>query len=85
MADQRALITWAVARLEKAGVEAWGQIAATRRPAKTIAQVARARGAQHVLIVVPPAPKWRRIVEGDLAHDVSRRLGKDVTVESVVP
>jgi hypothetical protein len=85
MADHQALVARAVSRLERSGVEAWGQIAATRRPVKTIVAVARARGARHVIVVVPETAKWRRIVEGDLVRDVSRRLPADVTVERGEP
>jgi nucleotide-binding universal stress UspA family protein len=83
MEEQRALVADAIARLERAGVEAWGQVASTRRYAKTIAQAARARGVDDVLVVSPDAPRWRRIIEGDTARDVRRRMGEEVTVESV--
>jgi hypothetical protein len=85
MDDQRTLVTKAVNRLERSGVEAWGQVAATRRYAKTIAQAARARGVDHVLVVTPEVARWRVVVEGDVAKDVRRRLPKEVTVESVAP
>jgi hypothetical protein len=83
MDDQRALVAKAVDRLERSGVEAWGQVAATRRFAKTIAQAARARGVRKVVVVAPEAARWRVVVEGDVARDVRRRLPKDVTVEGV--
>lgn len=83
MDEQRALVAKSINRLERAGVEAWGQVAATRRYAKTIAGAARARGVSHVLVVTPQTPRWRTLVEGDVARDVTRRLGKDVTVEGI--
>jgi hypothetical protein len=83
MAEQRALVAKAVSRLERSGVEAWGQVAATRRFAKTIAGAARARGAQHVLVVAPETARWRKVVEGDVARDVRRRIPKDITVEGI--
>jgi hypothetical protein len=83
MDDQRALVAKAVDRLERSGVEAWGQVAATRRFAKTIAQAARARGVRNVVVVAPSTARWRVVVEGDVARDVRRRLPKDVTVEGV--
>ncbi len=73
----------AIAAIERGGVEAWGQVAATRRYAKTIAQVAAARGVHHVLVVTPEVARWRRIVEGDVATDVRRKLTVDVNVEAV--
>ena len=70
MAEQQATGRRAVAALEKAGVEAWGQIAATRQPAKTIAAVARARGVEHVIVCGRQKVRLAQIVEGDLAQDV---------------
>jgi K+-sensing histidine kinase KdpD len=58
-------------------------VAATRRYAKTIAGAAKARGVDHVVVVTPEAPRWRKVVEGDVARDVTRRLSKNVTVESI--
>lgn len=81
--EQRALVTKAISRLERSGVEAWGQVAATRRYGKTIARAARARGVDHVLVVTPEVPRWRLMIEGDLARDVRRRVGKDIAVEGV--
>jgi hypothetical protein len=83
MDEQRALVTKGVNRLERSGVKAWGQVAATRRYAKTIAKAARARGVDHVLVVTREVPRWRRIIEGDIARDVRRRVGKDMTVEGI--
>jgi len=84
--QQQKIVTKVVAALENGGVEAWGQVAATRRPAKTMAQAARARRARHVLVVRPEqSARWRQVVEGDLAKDVGRKLGSGVTVEGVSP
>jgi hypothetical protein len=83
MDEQLAFVNKAIARLEKAGVEAWGQVASTRRYATTIARAGQARGVSSVLVVTPEAPRWRRLLEGDTARDVRRRVGKLVTVESV--
>jgi hypothetical protein len=83
MDEQRALVTKAIDRLERSGVEAWGQVASTRRYAKAIAQAARARGVDHVLVVTPEVPRWRLLIEGDVARDVRRRLGRAMEVEGV--
>ncbi len=85
MAEQKAIVEKVVRALERTGLESWGQVAASRRPAKTIAEVAKARGAQHVLVVRPEQARWRRTVEGDLAQDVARKLGSHVHVEGVNP
>jgi hypothetical protein len=84
MDEQRALVTEAVDRLERSGIEAWGQVATTRRYAKAIAQAALARGVDHVLVVIPDVPRWRRLIEGDTARDVRRRIGKVVEVEGII-
>lgn len=83
MDEQLALVNKAINRLERTGTEAWGQVATTRRFAKTIAQAARARGVGHVLVVTAEVPRWRQLVEGDVARDVRRRIGKDVEVDGI--
>ncbi len=84
MEEQRALVTDAIGRLERSGIETWGQVASTRRYAKTIAQVAVARNVDHVLVVTPEVPRWRLFIEGDTARDVRRRMRNQVEVEGIV-
>jgi uracil-DNA glycosylase len=69
-----------LAALERRRVVAWGQVAATRRPGRAIAQVARVRGVKHVVLSDPHQSGLRRLVEGDLAKEIQRRLGADVKV-----
>jgi hypothetical protein len=83
MDEQRALVAKAIDRLERSGVEAWGQVASTRRYAKTIAQAARARGVEQVVVVTKKVPRWRQLVEGDTARDVRRRIGKHIVVDGI--
>jgi hypothetical protein len=83
MDEQLALVNKAIDRLERTGTEAWGQVATTRRFAKAIAQAARSRGVGHVLVVTSEVARWRRLIEGDVARDVRRRIGKDVEVEAI--
>jgi K+-sensing histidine kinase KdpD len=83
--DQRSQVDKAVRLIEGKGTEGWGQVAATRRPVKTIVQAARARGVRHVIVVAPETARWRQFVEGNLAKDVARRLGSEVQVESMAP
>jgi hypothetical protein len=85
METQKVQVERAVAALEKAGIEGWGQVSVTRRTVRVIALAARARGVRHVLVVTPEVPRWRRVVEGSLVHDVSRRLPSDVQVEGLTP
>jgi hypothetical protein len=81
--EQRDIVTKAIDRLERSGVEAWGQVASTRRYAKTIARAAVARGVDHVLVVTAEAPRWRQFIEGDTARDVKRRIGNTIEVEGI--
>jgi nucleotide-binding universal stress UspA family protein len=86
LTEQKDIVGRAVASIEKGGGESWGQVAITRKPAKTIAAAARARGAGHVIVVrSEQRTRWRRVVEGDLAKEVARKLGTDVEVEGVSP
>jgi hypothetical protein len=83
--EQKDIAQKAVGAIEKGGSEAWGQVAATRRPSKTIAQAAAARGVEHVLVIRPEKTGWRLFVEGDIAKEVAKKLGPGVTVEGVAP
>jgi len=85
MADQHAIVRRAMESLEKVGCEVWGQVAATRKPVKTISAVAQARQVRHVLVVRNQSSGVRGVIEGDLAKDVARRVGPEVTVEGVAP
>jgi hypothetical protein len=84
MDAQKEQVEKALKLIEKSGTEAWGQIAASRKPAKTITTVARARSSQHVIVVrIEQTQRWRQVVEGDIVRDISRRLGPDIHVEGV--
>ncbi|MBO0728632.1 MAG: hypothetical protein J2P57_05195 [Acidimicrobiaceae bacterium] len=83
LAEQQRKVQTAIAAIESQGQEAWGQVAASRRPARTIVKAARARGVQTIVLSVPPAPRWRRLVEGDPAREVQRRAGTGISVHPV--
>jgi hypothetical protein len=86
LAEQGKIVERAISSLEKAGAQAWGQIAISRKPAKTIAAAVKARGAVHIIVVRPEQPvRWRRVVEGDLVTEVVGKVGPDVEVEGVSP
>jgi len=82
---QQSIVEKAVRAIEKGGSQAWGQVAASRKPAKTIAAAASARAVRHVLVVRPEQARWRSVVEGDLAKEVAHKLGHTVQVEGVNP
>jgi hypothetical protein len=86
METQKSQVEKAIRLIEKAGGEAWGQVAASRKPVKTIAQAAKARGVREVIVVRPVQIKrWREVVEGDIVKDISRKLGPAINVEGVSP
>jgi hypothetical protein len=86
MAAQKSQVERALGLIEKSGAQAWGQVAASRKPVKTIAEAATARGVRHVIVVrTAQAKKWREFVEGDVVKDISRKLGPEVHVEGVSP
>jgi hypothetical protein len=82
---QRAQVAAAVAALEREGLQAWGQVAATRRPGRTIARAAIARHAGTVVLLTPDVAPWRRVVEGNPVSDIRRHLPRTTTVEGVLP
>jgi hypothetical protein len=83
MATQHTQVDWALKILTSARVECYGQVATTRHPARSIARVAEARGCTRILVMVPPVPRWRQIIEGDLVKSIARRVGASVVVEAV--
>jgi hypothetical protein len=86
MDTQKTQVNKAISRIERHRVVAWGQVAASRKPVKTIAGVARARGARHVIVVrVEHTRRWREIVEGNVVRDISRKLGPGISVEGMTP
>jgi hypothetical protein len=75
-------ITATVVRLRRAGVDVDGQIVVTRHAHRAIARIVRRRGATRVLLERTTASRLRRLVEGDLARQLSRRLRRSATVET---
>lgn len=73
-------ISATVDRLQRAGVDVDGQIVVTRQAHRAIVRIVRRRGATRVLLERPTSGRLRRFVEGDLARQVARRLGRSATV-----
>jgi hypothetical protein len=71
---RRQWIADAITALERKGVEADGQLAATRKAIKLIARVAVARSVQHVVVDQSTQTGVRLMIEGDTGKDVRRRL-----------
>lgn len=80
----RNAVSDALRLLRREGARGDGQVATTRSPAKSIARVARARGARHVVVDAPAGGRLRRMVEGDPTRGLRRRLGLRVEL-TVVP
>lgn len=71
---RRGWIAEAITALERKGVDADGQLAATRKPIRLIARVAVARSVEHVVVDEGTAHGVRLMIEGDTGKDVRRRL-----------
>lgn len=86
MEAQKGQVEKTLRQIEKGGGQAWGQVAASRKPVKTIAQAAKARGVRHVIVVrTSHTKKWREVVEGNIVKDIARKLGSEIHVEGVSP
>jgi len=72
--ERRQWIADAIGALERKGVAADGQLAATRKAIKLIARVAVARSVQHVVVDGVATRGVRRMIEGETGDDVRRRL-----------
>lgn len=75
----------AIGELERRGVKADGQVAATRRATKTLARIARLRVPRVVVIDETPATGLRRVIEGDVGVELRRRLRRDGIEVEIVP
>jgi nucleotide-binding universal stress UspA family protein len=83
--EQMKVVGKAIAELERRGCTADGQIAATRSAGRTIAKVARSRQVHYVVMDSRPTTGVRKIIEGELANIVRRRLRNRATLELVNP
>jgi nucleotide-binding universal stress UspA family protein len=81
--EQLKIVRRAIDELERRGCKVDGQIAATRSAGRTIARVARTRQVRYIVMDVSPATGIRRIIEGELANIVRRRLKAGTTLEMV--
>ncbi len=71
---QRNIVAVAIRALERGGRPVDGQVVITRNPAKTIARAALRLQVEHVVLAAPVQSRLRRLVEGDPAAGVRRRL-----------
>ena len=85
LAERDGWVDGAIRALKRAGLAADGQIASTRKPTKTLARIARARGVRCVVIDETRYTGWRRFVEGDTGAELAKRLRGDGIEVVVVP
>lgn len=78
--EQRDIVAAAIRALQRHDRPVDGEVVITRNPAKTIARAARRLQVEHVVLAVPEQSRLRRLVEGDPAAGVRRRLGSSATV-----
>jgi hypothetical protein len=77
-------VAQAVRALGRHGVAADGQVAATRSSTKTIARIARVRDVRHIVLDSPAhGSRLRRLIEGDPAAGLRRRLDPEVDLHIV--
>ena len=81
--EQLTVVRRAIEALERRGGTADGQVAATRSAGRMIAKVARARNVRYVVMDSPTTTGVRRIIEGEVAGIVRRRLRGGTTLELV--
>jgi hypothetical protein len=72
--EQVAIVDRAIRDLERQGCAADGQVTATRSAGRAIAKAARARQVSYVVMDAHPATGIRKVIEGELAAIVRRRL-----------
>jgi hypothetical protein len=75
----------ALTSIERAGCSGWGQAGASRSPERAIARVARARGARHVVVIVPAQPRSRRVLAGQMIRELGRWLAPGIAIEAISP
>ena len=72
LAVRQEWVATAILQLRKHGVDADGQVAATRKPARKLAEIAQARGARSVVIDETSVTGLRRLIEGDVGVGASQ-------------
>jgi hypothetical protein len=80
MQEQRDIVADAIARIKRGGGKARGEVVATRDNAKTFVRAAQRYSVRHVILEPAAGGRLRRLVEGDPASSLRRRLGPGVTI-----
>ncbi len=85
MSERRGWVADAVAQLQSDRLEADGQVAATRRTTKKLAEVAVLRGARVVVVDETTSTGLRRLIEGDVGSELRRKLRRHGIGVEIVP
>jgi hypothetical protein len=80
---QEEIVADAIGRIESSGGKARGEIVATRDTGKTFLRAAVRYSVRHVVLVPAGGNRLRRLVEGDPAAALQRRLGDAIRVQVV--
>jgi ABC-type branched-subunit amino acid transport system ATPase component len=83
--ERESWVKGAIQALERQGLVADGQVAATRKVTKKLVAVARARRPRVIVIDETPYTGWRRFVEGDVGSELRKKLRKDGIEVEIIP
>jgi len=81
--EQLAIVSRAIAELERRGCQVDGQVAATRSAGRMVAKVARIREVRYVVMDAQPKGGVRQVIEGSVTAIVRRRLADRAALELV--
>ncbi len=81
--ENKRIVEEAGEALRREGFDVRVAISKSRNAPKMIARWARAKNFHAIVVPDPERPRWRRVVEGDLAHEIERRSGIPVHAVSV--
>ncbi len=85
LGERRGWVEHAIEQLQQDRLQADGQVAATRRATRKLAEVARVRGVRVVVIDETASTGLRRLVEGDVGSELRRKLRRHGIDVEVVP
>ncbi|MDP9144212.1 MAG: hypothetical protein M3N43_05890, partial [Actinomycetota bacterium] len=85
LAEHRGHVDRAIRGLRKSQVQADGQVAATRRASRKLAEIAQLRRVRAIVIDETEASGWRRVIEGDVGSELRKKLRHTVIDVEIVP
>ncbi len=85
LAEHRGHVDRAIRGLRKSQVQADGQVAATRRASRKLAEIAQLRRVRAIVIDETEASGWRRVIEGDVGSELRKKLRNTGIDVEIVP